>query len=75
MTTPESSGRWDASGRFEDSVSEQRIQAFNWASSLSIESLHYCITAMASDRNSFTLYEQSALLQVVALHLRKELDG
>lgn len=71
----ESSGRWDASGNIFDTVFEQREEAFKWASSLTLKNLHWCITAMASDTNAFTLYERKALLEVVALKLGKELNG
>lgn len=75
MATNESSGRWDAIGSYDDAVNERRELAYNWASSLSPFTLHYCITVMASDIEAFTLYERRALLQVVALKLGKELEG
>lgn len=72
-TQPLSSGRWDAAGSWEDAVTETMEQAFNWASNLSLEELHWAITVMAADVNSFSLYERRALLEVVGLHLKKEL--
>lgn len=69
MATNESSGRWDATGSFENAVQEQRNLAFGWANSLDLSNLHWAITVMADDAGAFTLYERKALLQVVALKL------
>lgn len=74
-TTPESSGRWDADGSFEDSVFVQREKAFQWARSLNIKDLHWMVSIMASDANALTLYERKAILEVVALKLGKEARG
>lgn len=68
----ESSGRWDATGSFQDAVWQEREKAFQWASKLTLNKLHWAITVMASDVNAFTLYERKALLEVVALKLGEE---
>lgn len=74
MVTNDSSGRWDATGSFEDAVNERRELSRNWANSLPLTTLHHCITTMASDSEAFTLYERKALLEVVALILGRELN-
>lgn len=74
MTQPLSSGRWDASGSWEDAVWIEREKAFNWAKSLPLKTLHWVITTMASDTNAFSLYERKAILEVVALRLGKEIE-
>lgn len=74
MATNESSGRWDATGSFQDAVNKERELARNWASSLNLSHLHCCIALMATDNNAFTLYERKALLDVVTLRLGKQLE-
>lgn len=73
-TQPLSSGRWDASGSWEDATVTERNMAFGWASSLDPKKLHWAVTIMASDVNAFTLYERKAVLEVVALKLGKEIE-
>lgn len=70
---PLSSGRWDATGSWSDTVTETRDKAFTWASSLDPKKLHWVVTVMASDVNAFTLYERKAILEVIALKLGSEL--
>lgn len=72
MATNESSGRWDASGSFEEAVEEQRLLARSWARSLDITALIHHIELMALDNNQLTLYERKALLDVVLSHLHME---
>lgn len=77
MATNESSGRWDASGSYEEAVAEQRSLAHNWARSLHITALCHHVELMALDNNALTLYERKALLEVVLdrLHLERTGNG
>lgn len=72
MATNESSGRWDADGRWEDAVAKQRKLARDWAVGLTIPQLRQAVAAMASDVNAFTLYERKALLEEVVYYLRED---
>ena len=69
MATNESSGRWDATGSFEESVALQRELAHDWALGLTISQLRQAIATMAADNNAFTLYERKALLEEVLYYL------
>lgn len=71
---PLSSGRWDAVGSWSDAVTETREEAFNWASNLDPKQLHWAVTVMAAEVNAFTLYERTAILEVIALMLGKEIN-
>lgn len=69
MATNESSGRWDATGSFQDAVTEQRKLAKDWAVGLTISQLRQAVATMASDNNAFTLYERKALLDEVLYYI------
>lgn len=73
MTQPLSSGRWDAIGTWSEVVTETREQAFNWANNLDLKELHHAVLAMVDDVNAFTLYERTAILEVVAIRLKWEM--
>lgn len=73
MATNESSGRWDATGSFEDAVSEQQALAREWVTELSNRELTLTLSSMAKDPNAFTLYERRAVLEWMALRLGMEL--
>ena len=70
---PLSSGRWDAIGSWEDATSLEREKAFKWANNLEIGDLYRAVLLMASDINAFTLYERTAILEVVAIRLKWEM--
>lgn len=72
MATNESSGRWDASGSFEEAVEEQKKLAHDWARSLTIKEALYNVELMAYDPNALTLYQRTALLTLL-LSLIKEM--
>lgn len=72
MATNESSGRWDATGSFAESVAEQRRIAHDWALGLTISQLRQAVATMASDNNAFTLYERKALLEEVLYYLTED---
>ena len=63
-----SSGRWDASGSWEEAVSKQAEQALKWAVKLSNEDLSSLLVAMI-DSNAFTTYERRAILMVASTRL------
>ena len=69
MATNESSGRWDATGSFQNAVAEQRRLAHDWAVGLTISQLRQAVATMASDNNAFTLYERKALLDEVLYYI------
>lgn len=58
MATNESSGRWDASGSFDEACDYQRSLARNWALGLTRTQLIHAILTMSEDSNAFTLYER-----------------
>ena len=72
-TQPLSSGRWDASGSWEDAAFLEREKAFKWANNLQVDDLYRAVLLMSSDTNAFTLYERAAILEVVAIRLKWEM--
>lgn len=71
MATNESSGRWDASGSFEEAVNEQKQLAYVWAKSLDVNGIFHNIELMAYDPNALTLYQRTALLTLVLEHIKE----
>lgn len=71
MATNESSGRWDASGSFEEAVNEQKQLAYVWAKSLDVNGILHNIELMAYDPNALTLYQRTALLTLVLEHIKE----
>lgn len=63
-----SSGRWDASGSWEEAVRNQEEHALNWAVELSNEDISSLLVAMM-DPNVFTTYERRAILMVASTRL------
>lgn len=65
MTQPLSSGRWDASGSWEEAVEEQHRLACDWVWGLGLHDLRLAVMQMEYDTNAFTLYQRKAILMRV----------
>lgn len=63
-----SSGRWDASGSWEEAVKNKEAEALRWAVDLSNEDISSLLVAMI-DSNAFTTYERKAILMVASTRL------
>lgn len=63
---PLSSGRWDATGSWEEAVEKEQQYARAWAEGIPVNEVSDNLLAMAHDTNHFTLYERRALLERAA---------
>lgn len=71
MASGESSGRWDATGSWNDATAAQRREALTWVLGLSMKELVQALFDMAMDTNAFTLYQRKELLLEAADRIRR----